>query len=178
MKFDDSRITKVMKLQSIAVAINFIISVCLGFYVGTTMGSDPLSCTTIAFIAAWLCSRVLNLISLIIIQNLVYGQELDELVDDATDYIKEQSRDTSKDMGSTTTYSRLQIKILEKPEKSIGRFMDADFYEWLLIDDGVNGEVKVFFTGTIHMKDGTPLSTVPNGGVLFEPGILYMTEPI
>lgn len=178
MKFDDSRITKVMKLQSIAVAINFIISVCLGFCLGITVGSDPLSCTGIAFIGAWLCSRVLNVISLIVIQNHVYGQELDEMVDDAKDYIKEQSRDTSQDMESTTTYSRLEIKILEKPEKSIGRFMDADFYEWLLIDDGVHGEVKVFFTGTIHMKDGMPLSTVPNGGVLFEPGILYMAEPV
>jgi hypothetical protein len=181
MKSDDSRIAKVLKLQSIAVVINFIISVCLGFSLGMSVGDSALSSTVVAFIASWVLSRILNVISLIVIQNHVYGEELEEMVDDATDYIKELDGEI-KELGSEIkpqdSYVKLEIKILQKPEKSIGRFMDADFYEWLVIDDGVHGEAKVFFTGTIHMKNGLPLSTVPNGGVLFEPGILYMAEPV
>lgn len=164
------RVQRIIKWQNTAMIANAIIAVTFSIFVIAPL-FDYVTAFFIALLTAWVLIRVLNAITLLSLQFLFYGAKFQELAHDAAEaakFFNEQAADTG------STVNRLALKIVATPEKPMGRFMDAEFYEWIDVEGvGREGEIHRFsFNGTMDLSRGI-VCPIPDNCILFPPGILY-----
>jgi hypothetical protein len=154
----------------------------LGIWAGVSIGSalfDPGAASFFAgLITSWLVMKVMNFITLIIIQGFVYKWDFQECLREAQSTavtFQAQSTALKDTAGVTDDMEKKMVKIIATPPTHFGRYYDTPFYEWLDIQSP-SGEIKRFmFTGTMDMKQGKTFK-IPDDGILFPPGILYQVD--
>jgi hypothetical protein len=73
-----------------------------------------------------------------------------------------------------TDVINVDLEIAGHPEKPVGKFMDAEFYEW--IDFKFDGKVRrANFFGTANLRGDVVL---PDRGVLIQPGLIYQFDQV
>jgi len=164
MKPMTDRLNKVIGLQRIAFFVNMVISailtvICAGalaiesFFLGFLVG----------VFLMWLFMKILNIIAMMYIQMKVYEGDTDALLKDASDALDAITNPQDQVIPRV-------VKIISKPTAPIGKFMDADIYEWMEVQDPSGSIQRFEFSGTVNLEKG---ETPPPGTLTFIPGIIY-----
>ena len=174
MKEMKPRLKKVIDLQKMAIIGNTVAAFCITYFTSTAVTKDALLLFVISIVMMPIIMMVLNTISLMVIQLLVYGGDnLAELAAEAKEYTDAAEAPVSK-------AQIINAKVLSQPDKTVGRYMDTNFYEWFIADDGVNGHRKFFFVGTVPVKyENSQMvlaGQIPVGALVIPPGLVYQAE--
>jgi hypothetical protein len=173
------KLLKVMRLQAAAIIVNSIIAAVVSYLLGTSLlpSAGILMAVLFMIVFSWLFVRVLNFVSLIAIQFFMYGTRMDRLLDDIK-VMNEAAEEKPAPQPDPEIPKKVVVKIVKVPAEPIGKFMDTSFFEWVIIDDGINGPRKFTFSGTTQMKEGSAAGTlVEPGTIVFYPGLIYQVEP-
>jgi hypothetical protein len=167
MKQPSERLTRVIELQRRAFFLNALLSAILSFVSVNAIDIQNFFLQVIAWVfLTRLFLMLLNTVVLMIIQLKVYQGDTASLVEDATAYAKAINTPVPYQPGA----EMLMMKIINVPDKPIGKFMDADIYEWLDLEDS-NGVTRHFeFVGTVNMENG---EVAPQGMLTLPPGLIY-----
>jgi len=175
------KLLKVLRLQFAAAIINSIAASISAVILMNYFLEDVnlFLALILSVAAAWCIARVLNVISIIAIQLYVYGTDTQSVITDTRQFtansngIDHQGELVAPNPG----LKRININILDTPEKPIGTFMGKSFFEWLIIDDGINGPRKYVFSGTTPMRDDeTPEMLLQQEAIVIKPGLIYQVE--
>ena len=172
----DPRLAKIVKWQSWLTVINAFVVSAAAISISNEMLGWSFGGFCLGLALAWVGMKVMNAITLFLLQVKYYGfseKGAAELAADAEDAMR--GEDTTAAVEPEDTVNQVMLKIVNTPEKILGRFMDAEFYEWI----DVAGEDKIVhrfsFTGTIDMSRGVP-QKLEDGCILLPPGILYQVD--
>lgn len=178
MKEVSPKLLKVLRLQFTAAICNSIAAAfCAVMLVNQFFQDINLFLGIVLSLGStWLIARILNAISIVLIQLYVYGTDTKSMIEDAKKFTESTGTDGIPSIEPEV--KRINIKIVSTSEKPIGKFMDTSFFEWVIIDDGVNGPRKFTFSGTTQMQNGSVAGEmVGPGTIVFYPGLIYQVEP-
>lgn len=169
MKEISPRAKRVMSLQRKAFILNAFLSTGIAWLILQAFGIvDFLPTFFLGIIIIHFSLRALNFLSLVLIQFHVYGGDIDALKKDADEAL--EILNGNEKAPHVVPPRSVMLKIVQRPEKVLGRYKDAEFFEWIDVQDE-DGIVKRFiFDGAIDMENGF---SVPEGSILLPPGILY-----
>jgi hypothetical protein len=125
----------------------------------------------LGLLLAWLTMKFLNGLTLLILQIKFYGfshQGAEELLNDSEDAVKAIH-------AVVPDVNQVMLKIINTPDKPLGRFMDAEFYEWVDVAGQDSIVHRFLFSGTVDMSKGLP-QKIADGCILLPPGILYQVD--
>jgi len=109
-----------------------------------------------------------------LVVKIVYGSNKQLMHDDAQSVIDQYyARQQPQEENSNIT--QVEFTIEELPEKPVGKYYDADIYEWIKVRSPDGKLVTAYFEDTINPKqmDTYP---IPDGHMLIPPGILFKLE--
>lgn len=151
--------------------MNIILSAFLTFACATALAIESFFWVFIVSVFfMWLFMKLLNTVTLMFIQMKVYQGDTEALVEDAQAAVNAINNPPPQ-----SEVRLLMMKIVDIPEKPIGRYMDADIYEWIMVQDP-EGKIQRFeFTGTVNLERG---ETPPPGTLTFPPGIIYEAKTL
>lgn len=167
MKHASERLNRVIELQRRAFFVNVILSAFLTFVCSTALAIESFFLGLIVGVfLMWLFMKLLNSVTLMFIQMKVYQGDTEALVEDAQAAVNAINNPPPPQ----PEVRQLMMKIVDIPEKPIGRYMDADIYEWMMIQDPEGKTQRFEFTGTVNLERG---EIPPPGTLTFPPGIIY-----
>lgn len=160
------------------ILVNTIISVIVGALISSSFTFNFIIGFLSTLIISSVLVRILNVTVLFILQRLYYGDNIQELVDDAN-YASKIFDENPKQMESQQSIAEIiELTIVNTPDKKFGKFMDCEFYEWLDFKGHDNKIVRGYFKSTIDISNGIS-QHIPEGCILLAPGLLYQVdEPI
>jgi hypothetical protein len=173
MKEIDPRMERVLTGQLKATFINSILALIISFGSVFYFWDFGIENFIAGAIAAFALNKLLNLITLTYFQYKNYAGKFNEMIEDAaraSELIS--SYDPSKE-DKGPQLQQLSVTIMGTPEKTIGRYMDTEFYEWLSIKGADDKLIKVVFTGTISLENG---DIPPPNSIVIPPGLIYQVE--
>lgn len=132
---------------------------------------EALTAFFVAMLSAWLMIKLFNKVTLIGLQLFFYGFNSEELQRDAAEAVKFYNERA----GTDEVVNKLALKIVGQPEKPAGRYMDAEFYEWIDVEDALGGIHRFSFFGTMDISRGIS-QKIPDNCILLPPGILYQVD--
>ena len=168
------RMQKIVKYQRFAAVLNAVLTFWIATSVIGTYFPDSGDITKffLGIVGGFVCFRLFNIISLVILQLYFYRGKTEEMIEDAEQALIETA---PKEKSAAPTTQQVSVKIVNTPDKIHGRYMDAEFYEWIEIEKPDGGTVRCTFSGTLDMSKGTP-SYIPPKNFLIPPGILYQVD--
>ncbi len=179
MKHDEERIKKVASLYVKTIAAAFFISLIGGYMLIDTFFKDSGFVMSV-IIGYCFCTIVVKLSENIFknyVRKNVYNGDINAFDADMKHVVSSHSETNSgsvvppaENNPSPQKANIIQLTILNKPEKPIAKYMDADIYEWLDFETEAGTSEKFVYFGTVNLDRET---IVPDGCVLIHPGILY-----
>lgn len=170
MREIDPRMERVLTGQLKATFINAILAIIISFGSTLYFWDYGLENFVLAAISSFVLNKLLNFITLSYFQWKNYRGHYAEMVDDATYASDLITKSVEQD---ESPLQQLSITIMNTPEKTAGRYMDVDFYDWLDVK-GIDGNpVRVTFNGTISLENG---DIPPQGSIVIPPGLIYQVE--
>ena len=167
MKHISKRLNRVLELQRKAFFLNIILSAVLTFALTSALAIENFLWAFIAGIfLMWLFMKLLNTITLVFIQMKVYQGDTKALVEDTAAVVNAINNRAP----SQPDARQFIMKVIHIPEKPIGKYMDADIYEWMDIQDSEGVTQRFEFTGIVNLEKG---ETPPEGTLTLPPGIIY-----
>lgn len=123
----------------------------------------------VSLVASFVLTHFTTAIAHLAIHLIYYGSDMEELTEDALNASKEQEPQPEP------TVEKVHFKVVNTPDKAYARYMDADIFEWIDVEDDKGVVHRCTFTGTLDMKKGPP-EYIPPGHLLLWPGILYQVD--
>ncbi len=170
----EPRMQRAMKYQFVAMILNSFLASGIVFMLIWGMLPDssdwvriPLLMVGTYFVVGWL-----NQISLFLLNLIIYQGNFQEMAREAEHAAAVINGHAPPSIDKSQAIINLDLQIVDRPDNPIGRFMDADIFEWLHIK-GTDGKLYRFmFEGTLDMTKGLP-NQIPQDCLLLPPGILY-----
>lgn len=177
MKPIDPRMEKILRTQGKMIVVNIIISVIVGAYVASNYLGENIWGFLGGLIFSSILVRILNAVTLMWLQNKHYGNDIEEMVEDAEHAVNFINGKTYEEPEEITV-DKVQLTIVDTPDQIFGRYMDHEFYEWLDVK-GVDDKIVRFnFKSTMDVSRGIS-QEIPAGCILLPPGLLYQVdEPV
>jgi uncharacterized membrane protein len=169
----ESPIKKFLRFQYLATFVNYIAASAGMIYLATDYWGNTFAAYFFGLAGAWALSKILNIVSLIVLQFIFYGSNTDQLLADANEFHAESNEASGEDSGIVV--NEVTLTIVEVPKTPFGKFMDADIFEWIDVKDKNDETLRLKFFGTMDITNGITQS-LPEGCVLLPPGILYQDE--
>lgn len=162
------------KLQLIALLVVSVLAGCLVWsMIGVFFPEAPIFLAfPVGLFATYFLAKWLGKITHFIINAFVYRGDFKQMYDDAVEV--EAERYGNVQVESADAYPLIDIEVIDKSEV-IGRYLDADIFDWLILlgQDGV--KYKFTFEGTMNPQiDDT--RRIPNDCFMLPPGILYKLQ--
>ena len=175
MKAIDPRMERVLSSQLKAVFINALLALILSFGVVFYFWDLSVENFIAACLISFVSNKIFNVITLTYFQRKHYAGNFEEMVKDAEEASEIIKNYDPSEESTEDQIAQVSMTIVEVPEKTYGRYMDVDFYEWLKVK-GVDGNpVKVTFTGTISLEKG---EIPPPNHIVIPPGLVYQVETV
>ncbi len=121
-------------------------------------------------------TKWLNNISLVVINMIVYGGDMEGAAREAMENTPEVGTLPENFAQVPKQPELVNFIIVNKPEAPYAKYQDADIFEWLEVEDELGAVRRMEFEGTVDMKKGIPANIEP-GTLLLPPGILYKFTP-
>jgi hypothetical protein len=173
----DPRIKSIMKWQLIFLFINFAAAVFLGWWLGQQVfdpATSPVLFGLSTGLLAALLIRVLNYVTLVVLQMIHYGLNVSQLVTDAEEATAIMQGKAPVPIEKDPKVGQLDFRITKKARKPLGKFMDEYFYEWIEIASGEQ-TTRLYFEGTLDLKKAT-VKDIPSDCLVLPPGIIYKPQ--
>ncbi len=166
MKDVPPRVKQVIKMQMRAALFNGVLSLLLTTLIMLSAGiTDIFVVAVISFVIAYVISRFLNFMSAILIQLKVYGKDVEAMKKEML-----VLTETAPEKKPEQVPQKISLKVIGVPETVLGRYQDANFYEWIDVEDVEGKTSRLYFDGTVDM---TKNFTIQPNTVTFPPGIIY-----
>jgi hypothetical protein len=175
-----SRIQRLLKWQTVSLAILSIASIAGGIYLSINSYGYTWITIPIAMFVSYCLLKASGFLSTFILKRIFYGSDTETFLNDARDEFTEYDNRIKKNIktleqqNEVAPTEQISIKITSTSEV-YGRYLDKDFFEWIEVANLEGESVRLFFVGTMDISKGIT-RPVPDGCMLLEPGVLYGTQ--
>jgi hypothetical protein len=173
MKEIDPRMERILTSQLKATFANAILALIVSFGSVFYFWDFGIENFIAGAIVAFVLNKIFNLATLTYLQHKNYAGKFNEMIEDAAYASDLISKAAASEEDAGPHLQQLSITIMGTPEKTTGRYMDTDFYEWLSVKGSDDKLVKIVFAGTISLEKG---EIPPPGSIVLPPGLIYQVE--
>ena len=173
MKEIDPRMERVLTGQLKATFINAFLAIIVSFGSTLYFWDYGLENFVLAALASFVLNKLLNMITLSYFQYKNYHGHYSEMIEDAAYASSLIEKSVAEDLNAGPQLQQLSVTIMETPEKTTGKYMGVDFYEWLTVKGQDDKPVKIVFAGTISLENG---DIPPPNSIVLPPGLIYQVE--
>jgi hypothetical protein len=173
MKEIDPRMERVLTGQLKATFINAFLAIIVSFGSILYFWDYGLENFILAAISSFVLNKLFSMITLSYFQYKNYHGHYAEMIADAAYASSLIEKSAAEEVSNEPRLQQLSVTIMGTPEKTTGRYMDTDFYEWLAVKGEDGKLVKIVFTGTISLEKG---EIPPPNSIVLPPGLIYQVE--
>jgi hypothetical protein len=173
MREIDPRMERVLTGQLKATFINAFLAIIVSFGSMLYFWEFNAENFILAAISSFVLNKLFNMITLAYFQHKNYHGHYAEMVSDAAYASSLIEKSVEEDMSEGPQLQQLSVTIMGTPEKTTGKYMGVDFYEWLAVKGDDGKPVKIVFAGTISLENG---DIPPPGSIVLPPGLIYQVE--
>ena len=170
---NEDKLKQLVLFQFFALIINMVASITISIYAADYFKLENSFLEIIlVLIASWVSFKILNIVGIMIMCVVLYRGNAQQMELDIRSFhggeAKELPEDTQEEKPSV---KKLEWTVISTAEKPLGKYMDADFFEWIELQDENSLSIRFEFDGTADMKIGA--ANLRSDQILIEPGILY-----